>query len=115
MAYELNLRVKSAYKQDAKNFLEFLKAVARNYPVKFRYQNHRHGRFKVAFDQHTVERVGTLLQELILNRGLNYYFLSLKPGGRMATLDEVILPIFEMLAESSFRVPYTRFLRQHIL
>ena len=115
MAYELNLRVKNAYKHEAKHFLEFLKAVGRKYPVNFSYRNSRHGRFHVAFDQQTVARVGALLQELVLNRGLNYYFLSLKPGTRIRILNEVILPISQTLVESCFRVPYSRFLRRHVL
>lgn len=115
MAYDLNLRVKSAYRREAKNFLEFLKAVGRKYPVHFSYRNTRHGRFHVVFDQQTVARVGALLQELILNRGLNYYFLSLKPGTRTVILNEVVLPMFQTFVESYFRVPYSRFLRRHIL
>src|SRR5450432_733415 len=115
MAYELSLRVKNAYKHEAKNFLEFLKAVGRKYPVNFSYRNGLHWRFYVAFDQQTVSRVGALLQELILNRGLNYYFLSLKPGTRIKTVNEVILSISQTLVEWCFRVTYSGFLRRHIL
>lgn len=115
MAYNVIVRIKSTHKQDARRFLDFLKAVGRKYPVKFAYRNIRRWHFEITFDKETVSRVDILLHELVLNRGLYYYFLSLPPNQRSTILDAVMLPIFKTLVEAWFRVPYTGFLRRHIL
>ncbi|HWW13122.1 MAG TPA: hypothetical protein VN310_00555 [Candidatus Dormibacteraeota bacterium] len=113
--YELDIRVKSAFRSDAKDFLEFLKRVGRKYPVRFSYRSMPRGRLHLAFEVKSVGRLDALLQELILNRGLYYYFLAIRSREKAKLLNGAILPIFRVLVESYFPLPYSRFLRRHVL
>lgn len=115
MSHQLHLRVKRAHQNDAKNFLEFLRAVGRKYPVNFSYRNGGYGKLRVTFERDSIARLDDLMQELLLNRGLYYYFLSIRSPIRIKILSEVILPIFQKLVESYYRVPCSGFLRRHIL
>jgi hypothetical protein len=113
--YEIDINIKKAFKDDARGFLEFLRRVGRKYPVRFSYRNTSRGRFHLAFERASVTRLDALLQELILNRGLYYYFLAVRSRDKTKLLSEAILPIFRTLVESGFPLTYSRFLRRHVL
>lgn len=113
--YDLELLIRSGFKDYARHFLEFIKTVARKYPVKISYRSTSSEIFHVSLDATPAAKIDALLLELILNRGLYYYFSSLRHSQKELILREAILPVFRGLIESRFPVPYSRFLKRHIL
>jgi hypothetical protein len=113
--YDLKLEVRKNYRDNARDFLEFIKSVARKYPVTLSYRSTSLGRFQVSLGGSPGAKIDSLLLEMILNRGLYYYFSSLRSPQRGLILREAILPVFQALIESRFPVPYSRFLRRHTL
>jgi hypothetical protein len=113
--YDLELEVKKEFTTQTRHFLDFMKAVARKYPVKLSYKHTSSGHFYVRLDASPGAKIDGLLLELILNRGLYYYFASLRSSHSGRVLREAIIPTFQALVESHFRVPYSGFLRRHIL
>jgi hypothetical protein len=134
------INIKNNYHEAAKSFVGFLQNVANNYNVRINYKildnvraigytkKHKTIKFKKiylkiklvpnakvdAFYQVVPgAKVDAFFQELFLNKALYYYSYTVHP--RHDIINEVILPIVEILIEPFFQRPHLRSLKRHIL
>lgn len=110
---EVVVSVDPAFREEATGFLEFLKKVARKFPVRVRYRSTAMGTFKVELDGSSGSLDG-LLQELILSRGLYYYACSLHGRQRRQAISRAVVPLYQALIESRFYNPYSELVRKHL-
>lgn len=112
--YDQNIKVKTSFVEETKNFLNFLQNIGRKYsrPTKVNYKYLKRGRFYIAIDGGP-GGIDAMFQELILNRGLYYYSCTLK--NKDIIISNVILPVYKQLVDKRFENPHSRFLRKHIL
>jgi len=103
------------YKAAALQFINFLSNVGAKHGLKIRYRSRQDGSLLLIIDKRQGGHLDTLLQELILSRGLYYYTCSLDRKYKEVMVNDVIVPIYESLLEGRFFNPYTKYLRQHIL
>ena len=68
--YYLQLRVDRAYHDEAKDFFDFLRRVARRHPVAFGFRTVRAGQFHVTLDGSPDAKIDAFLQEIMLSRAL---------------------------------------------
>jgi hypothetical protein len=113
--YSLTVRIKAEFNHSGKEFLEFIRSVAKKYPVSLHYRTVRPGKYLITIDGTPGGKIDALFQELIINRGLYYYICSIKSSRKQEIISGAILPIYQELIESRFENPYSKFLRRHIL
>jgi len=113
--YNKLIKVKTRDISVAKPFLEFLKLVAEknSNPTKINYKYLGRGRFLITIKNNTVG-IDTLLQELILNKGLHYYICSIAINKHREIANSVVTQIFQDLLEGRFQNTYSHFLRRHL-
>jgi hypothetical protein len=112
--FDLTAEVPTRHHAAARDFLEFLQSVGRKYPVQINFRSVRPGRFYVMINGRP-GAIDSLLQELILNRGLYYYCCSFKSEAKADIIRTVIVTIFQQLLEDRFRFTQSKFLRRHVL
>lgn len=112
--YDLTIVVKPEHHENAKKFFEFLKNVAKKYPVNIKYRTIRKGKFCITIDSSQSDKIDSLFQELILNKGLHYYYCSLDADKREPVTKNVLIPIYRTIIENRFDNPYSRFIIRHI-
>lgn len=112
--YDQKIKVKASFSNDARCFFKFLQEVGKKYdrPIKTKYLYLGRGYFYVSVDGGT-GGIDSLLQELILNKGLYYYACTLSKKREIVNF--VILPIFKQLIDYRFDNSKSRFIRKHIL
>lgn len=110
---EVVVAIDPDFREEARNFLEFLKKAARKFPVQVRYQSSATGTFKVELDGPSGSLDG-LLQELTLSRGLYYYACSLHGQRRRQAISRAVVPLYQELIESRFYNPYSGPVRRHL-
>lgn len=115
-SYDQIIKVGAKYHSSAKNFFSFLQSIGKRYlrPVKINYRYLGRGRFYVIVDGGP-GGIDSLLQELILNRGLYYYACSIRSNKKKEILSHAVIPVFQSLLEERFPNPYSRFLKRHML
>lgn len=137
--FKCDINIKANYHTAAKAFIGFLQNVANNYNLRINYKfldnvlatgytKHKFFKFKRiylkiklvpnanvdAFYQVVPgAKIDAFFQELFLNKALYYYSYTVHP--RHDIINEVILPIVEILIEPFFQRPHLRSLKRHIL
>lgn len=112
--YDQKIKILADYQQEARKFLLFLQKIGRKYsrPVKINYRYLGRGYFYIQIDGGS-GGIDTLLQELIINKGLYYYACTL--DNKKQVISSVILPLYSQLIDYRFNNSQSRFLRKHIL
>src|SRR5665647_1042775 len=95
--YDLDINIKPEYHDNAKNFFEFIKNVSKKYPVSIKYRTINKGNFCITIDSSQSDKIDSLFQELILNKGLHYYYRSLDSNKREVITKNVLVPIYNII------------------
>ena len=111
--YNLKIKIRSKFHQEAKSFLKFLQNIGKKYPIQITYRTIKLGEFYVTINGTPGAKIDAFFQEIILNKGLYYYSYTIPD--RHAIIKNVVKPIFQQLLESRFERTYSRLLRRHIL
>lgn len=112
--YDLKININPEYHSNAIKFFEFIKNVSKKYPVSIKYRTINKGNFCITTDSSQSDKIDSLFQELILNKGLHYYYCSLDSNKREVITKNVLVPIYHIIIENRFDNPYSRFIIKHI-
>jgi hypothetical protein len=111
--YETHVSVPSELREDARQFLQFLRNAARRFPVRVTFKSTPSGDFAISIDGQSAS-IDALLQELILNRGLYYYVCAITGTRKRDVISKVVVPIYVTLIEVRFENPYSHLVRRHL-
>jgi len=112
--YRLRANFDPALREEAIKFTEFLRTIGQKHGLKFRYRIYGSGKLTITVERQQAVQLDTLLQELILSRGIYYYVSALSYSNRTGIVDRVVLPIYQALLEERFSNPYSKHLKRHI-
>lgn len=99
--------------QDTKDFFRFLRVAAQKHAVSITSAVSDSGTFKIVVPGKDCSNLDFFLQEIILNRGLYYYLCGVLNRREVARL--VVVPTFEGLRSSRFRVIYPVQIIRHLI